>query len=172
MSSKFPIHWTMAQSRPSWSTEQHQGTQLNKISRGDLSLLKLFNNMIPCYLYYHMGSSSQVGAEAAGFQEDNWFQFLARGLGMLWESSERALFKDAAFRLQGYIIPESRRTWSVILVQLSEVLESMNKLWATRARQTFNRWRGGGAAENWWVQFYLSLLENLFAVGQTVSLDI
>lgn len=99
VSSKFPIHWTMAQSRSSWSTEQHQGTQLNEISRGDLSLLKLSNNMIPCYLYYHMGSSSQVGATAAGFQEDNWFQFLARGATVLWGSSKWTLFKDAAFRL-------------------------------------------------------------------------
>lgn len=67
MSVNFPIHWTMAQSRPSRSIEQHQGTQCNRISQRDLSLLKMFSNMIPCYLHYHTGSSSQVGAEAMGF---------------------------------------------------------------------------------------------------------
>ena len=60
----------MAQSRPFRSIVQRQGTQLNGISWGDLSLLKLFSNVIPCYLHYHMGSGSQVGAEATEFQTD------------------------------------------------------------------------------------------------------
>lgn len=45
-----------------------------------------------------MGSDSQVGAEAMGFQTIDLTIFLARELGM-FESSERALFKAGAFRL-------------------------------------------------------------------------
>lgn len=41
-------------------------------------------------------------------------------------------FEAGAFRLWDCIIPDSRRIWSDIPVQLSEVLECMNKLWATR----------------------------------------
>lgn len=75
MSVNFPIQWTMAQSRPSQSIEHRQGTRRNGISRGDLSLLKLFSNVILCYLHYQTGSGSQVEALAMGFQRDNWFPF-------------------------------------------------------------------------------------------------
>lgn len=37
-------------------------------SREDLLLLKIFSNLIHYYLYYHMGSGSQVGSEAPRFQ--------------------------------------------------------------------------------------------------------
>lgn len=50
------------------SIKQHQGTRRNGISQGDLSLLKLSSNTIPCYLHYHM-RSSQVEADATGFPQ-------------------------------------------------------------------------------------------------------
>ena len=63
----FPIYRAMTLSQPNLSIEKYQRTLLNGISQGDLSVLKFFN-MIPYYIYYHMGSCRLVGAKASWFQ--------------------------------------------------------------------------------------------------------
>lgn len=56
MSVEFPIYQAVAPTQPE---EQHQGTQLSGISRGDIALLKPFGDTIPCYQYYHAGSAGR-----------------------------------------------------------------------------------------------------------------
>lgn len=68
MSVEFPIYRAVAPTHPE---EQHQGTQLSGISRGDFVLLKLFSDMIPCYQHYHVGICRQVGAKAPRVETDN-----------------------------------------------------------------------------------------------------